>query len=330
MDASGAWVHVGAGRGGWCLAAFLAAILAGGCGDVQRILGVDGSADGAVSDAAAEGVAGGREVIEVEVDPFALGSGGRDGTRLVVEALEEGWPLPGEVYAGDGVAGEDRLVAMGGLPGDVVAEGPGREGVSAVAEGAWTKDGAAVSAADVVSEADVLAIAEDDPAEAAYAAPEVAESGLEESPAEDVVDAAVEDVVDAAVEDVEGDGGVVVPEEEPAVPECGGISGAGGLYEGDADAAVAGELEGVWRMQAGRTVAEVIRGWTGPLGWRVADSASVEWRIGHSAACRGSLLGAVSYLVDALSGVVPAPVVTLYGGNRVLVLEDDGSVLSPF
>ena len=109
-----------------------------------------------------------------------------------------------------------------------------------------------------------------------------------------------------------------------AVPGCGVVRGIERMYgAGETDGLA---REGIWRIEAGFTVAEVIEGWAKPLGWTLSDAAGVEWRVSHDAWCRGSVLGAVSYLVDALAVAVPSPVVTVFAGNRVLLLEDDGSV----
>ncbi len=243
-----------------------------------------------------------REIIEVEDNPFLRGADQRSGRRVVVQELEEGNPVPEPVEVGDSAAPDGMLALELDEP---VAEGEGRVASEAVAE-----DGRAVpefgDAVALLPDSTELAVWEEVELEGAVSGVRVQEQD------------AARDVSVAALKAVEIAGG-------RGIPRCGSVQGQERMFD------VAGEsgglgTEGMWRIEAGRTVADVLAGWSEPLGWTVSDAAGVEWRIGHDAWCEGTLLSAVSYLMDALAVAVPAPVVTAYAGNRVLLLADDGSV----
>ena len=249
-----------------------------------------------------------RRVVEVELDPFVAGGGrAASGGRLVVQALEEGDPWVGAVEEPglDGEQLDDLLIALG----DIAIEEESVDGRAVVAEREWTKDGEPEEVVDV----EEAVVATERPVE---------EEPVEEAVVEEAVVEAMPAVVQVVEEEVVEE--VVVVERD--MPFCGEVPGSGLLYVGPGGDASDGELDAVWHIAAGETVASVMRSWGEPHGWSISDSASVEWSIGHSAACQGSLMGAISYLVDALASAVPGPVVTAFGGNRVLLLEDDGSV----
>ena len=76
-----------------------------------------------------------------------------------------------------------------------------------------------------------------------------------------------------------------------------------------------------WLAEEGQSLKELLTNWSEESGWRLIWKTNRNYTLNAGAMFRGNFADVASALVRAFARARPAPVATLYKGNRVLVIE---------
>lgn len=75
-----------------------------------------------------------------------------------------------------------------------------------------------------------------------------------------------------------------------------------------------------WSVAPGADLEHVLTGWANKAGWSLVWDNDFTFHLTSGASFHGDFEGAVTQLVQAMSGVRPAPTVEFYGGNKTVVV----------
>lgn len=79
-----------------------------------------------------------------------------------------------------------------------------------------------------------------------------------------------------------------------------------------------------WSVQAGSDLQSTLNAWSERAGWKLLWQSDFVYEINSGSTFQGSFHDSVKALILAMRDVRPTPTVTFYGGNRTLVLSNDG------
>lgn len=79
-----------------------------------------------------------------------------------------------------------------------------------------------------------------------------------------------------------------------------------------------------WTVQAGSDLQSTLNAWSERAGWKLLWQSDFVYEINSGSTFQGSFHDSVKALILAMKDVRPTPTATFYGGNRTLVLSNDG------
>lgn len=79
-----------------------------------------------------------------------------------------------------------------------------------------------------------------------------------------------------------------------------------------------------WTASAGSDLQTTLQGWSERAGWKLLWKSDFVYDLNSGTTFQGSFEDSVKALILAMRDVRPTPTVVFYGGNRTLVVSNDG------
>lgn len=79
-----------------------------------------------------------------------------------------------------------------------------------------------------------------------------------------------------------------------------------------------------WAATAGSDLQTTLQGWSERAGWKLLWQSDFVYDLNSGTTFQGSFEDSVKALILAMRDVRPTPTVVFYGGNRTLVVKNDG------